>query len=96
MNDCFHPLFSKLQCEFRVGFNEQQCLLVLVEKCLEVLDKQINCKAAIAYGFSLESLTFIKSYLSNQIQKVKMNPSFSDYSNVESGVPQGSKSFLIF
>ena len=38
----------------------------------------------------MESLTFIQSCLSNQIQRVKINSSFSKYSNVESGVPQGS------
>ena len=42
------------------------------------------------YGFSLELLTFIQSCLSNQIQRVKINSSFSKYSNIESGVPQGS------
>ena len=35
-------------------------------------------------------LTFIQNYLSNQIQRVKINCSFSDYINVELGVPQGS------
>ena len=46
-----------------------------------------------AYGFGVESLTFIESYLSNRvrfIQRVKINSSISDYSNVESGVPQVS------
>ena len=99
-----------MQCGFRKGFNAQHCLLVLIEKCREVLDKQgyarvlltdlsktfdcINHELLLArlhaYGFSLESLTFIQSYLSNRIQRVKVNSSFSVYSNVESGVPQGS------
>ena len=34
------------------------------------------------------SLTFIQSFLSNWIQRVKINSSFSDYSNVESSAPQ--------
>ena len=113
INDHFHPLFSKLQCGFRKGFNAQ---LVLSEKCREVLDKRryarilltdlsktfdcINHELLIAklhaYGFSLESLTFIQSYLSNRIQRVKINSSFSEYSNVESGVPQGSISGPLF
>ena len=38
----------------------------------------------------MESLTFIQSYLSSRIQRVRINSSFSEYSNVESGVPQGS------
>ena len=110
INDCFLPLFSKLQCRFRKGFNAQHCSLVLIEKCCEVLDKRgyagvvltdlskafdcINHELLLtklhAYGFILESLTFIQSYLSNRIQSVKVNFSFSEYSNVESGVPQGS------
>ena len=91
-------------------------MLVLVEKCHEVLDKRvyagilltdlskafdcINHEILIAklhvYGFSLESLTFIQSYLTNRIQMVKINSLFSEYSNVESGVPQGSISGLLF
>ena len=79
VNDYFHPLFSILQCGFRKKFNAQHCLLVLVGKCREVLDKRryagilltdlskafdcINHELLIAklhaYGFSLESLTFI-------------------------------------
>ena len=41
-----------------------------------------------AHGFILESLIFIKSYSSDRIQMVKINSSFSDYVNVESGIPQ--------
>ena len=108
INDYFQPLFSKLQCGFRKKFNAQHCLLVLVEKCREVLDKRgyagilltdlskafdcINHELLIAklhaYGFSLESLTFIQSYLTNRIRRVKINSLFSEYSNVESGVPR--------
>ena len=40
INDSFHPLFSKFKCGFRKGFNAQQCLLVLIEKCREILCKQ--------------------------------------------------------
>ena len=41
-SDYFHPIFAKLQCGFRKGFNAQHCLLVLlvlVEKFHDVLDK---------------------------------------------------------
>ena len=116
INNYFYSLSSKLQCGFRKEFNAQHCLLLLVEKCREVLDKRgyagilltdlskafncINHEQLIAklhaYGFSLESLTFIQSYLTNRIQRVKMNSSFSEYINVESGVPQGSISGPLF
>ena len=99
-----------MQGGFRKEFNAQHCLLVLVEKCREVLDKRgyagvlltdlskafdcINNELLIAklhaYGFSLESLTFIQSYLTNRIERVKINSSYSEYSNIKSGVPQGS------
>ena len=91
-------------------------MLVLDEKCREVLDKRgyagilltdlskafncINHELLIAklhaYGFSLESLTFIQSYLTNRIQRVKINSSFSEYSNVELGIPQESISGPLF
>ena len=103
-------------CGFRRGLNAQHCLLVLVEKCREILDKQgyggilltdfskpfkfINHKILIsmlhAYSLSLESLTFIQSYLYNRIQRVKINSSFSYYCNIESDVPQGSISATLF
>ena len=88
------------------------CLLVLVKKCSEVLNKWgyagilltdlskafdwINCELLIAklhaHGFSLKSLTFIQSYSTKNIQRARTNSSFSDYSNVESGIPKGSTS----
>ena len=110
INDYFNPHFSKLLCGFRKGFNAQHCLLILVEKCREVLDKRsyawillidlsknfncINHELLIAklhvYGFSLKSITFIQSYLSIRIQRVKISSFFSDYSNVEPGTPRES------
>ena len=35
-------------------------------------------------------LSFFKSYLSNRKQRVSMNGSYSEFANIESGVPQGS------
>ena len=106
----FNHFFQNCNVDFEKKINAQHCLLVLVEKCSEVLDKLgyagillidlskafdcINNELLIAklhaYGFSLESLTFIQSYLTKRIQRVKINSSFSEYSNAESEVPQGS------
>ena len=67
--------------------NAQNCLLVLIEKCREVLNKRVIL-GLLKWGY--------QSYLSNRIQRVQINSSFSDYSNVESGVPQGSISGPLF
>ena len=65
-------------------------------KAFDCINHELLIAKLYAYGFSLESLTFIQSYLTNQIQRVKINSSFSEYSNVESGVPQGSISVSLF
>ena len=49
-----------------------------------------------AFGFSLESVKSIESYLSDQVQRVKTKSSLSDYSDVESGVTKGSISGPLF
>ena len=41
-------------------------------------------------GISDSHLKFVESYLNNRKQRVVLNGSFSDYSVIQSGVPQGS------
>ena len=43
-----------------------------------------------AYGFYAESLKLIRSYLTNRFQRTKVNTSFSSWSKLFFGVPQGS------
>ena len=43
-----------------------------------------------AYGFGKEALTLVASYLSDRWQHVKINDTFSTWSTLEQGVPQGS------
>ena len=60
-----------------------------MSKALDFIDHELLLANLHAYGFSLESLTFIQGYLSNRIQRLKINSSSSDYNNIDSGVPQG-------
>ena len=41
-------------------------------------------------GVSGNLLTFFQNYLNNRKQRVVLNGSYSNYSTIESGVPQGS------
>ena len=43
-----------------------------------------------AYGFSRTSLKLIQNYLCNRQQRISINGSFSDWTEVVTGVPQGS------
>ena len=71
-------------------------LLTDLSKAFDCINPALLVTKLHAYGFSLESLTIIQSYLTNQIQRVKINFSFSEYSNIESGAPQGSISGPLF
>ena len=48
-----------------------------------------------AYGFYMQALKPIYSYLSNRIQSVKVKDGYSSTSTVLSGVPQGSPLVVI-
>ena len=43
-----------------------------------------------AYGFSQNALQYMRSYLSNRQQRVRLNNSFSTWGNISAGVPQSS------
>ena len=43
-----------------------------------------------AYGLDSNSVSFMKSYLTNRLQRCKINNSFSEWGKVLNGVPQGS------
>ena len=43
-----------------------------------------------AYGFSEDALQYMRSYLTNRQQRVKLNSNFSTWENIIAGVPQGS------
>ena len=56
---------------------------------LNDLSKVFHCLLH-AYGFSIESLKLINSYLTERKQRVKINDQFSSWLDIAVGVPQGS------
>ena len=94
----FDSLLATNQCGFRKGFSSQYCLLVMLEKFKEAIDRgnQFGAlltdlsKAFDCYGVSSSALNVISSYLKHRTQRTKINDCFSTRSNIEYGVPQGS------
>ena len=43
-----------------------------------------------AYGLSINSLRYIRSYLNNGLQRASVNNSFSLWKDIVAGLPQGS------
>ena len=62
-----------------------------LSKAFDCIDHELLTAKLHAYGFDIDSLRYIYSYLTERIQKrVKINSSYSKWNEVEFGVPQGS------
>ena len=70
--------------------NMAGALLTDLSKAFDCLKHELLIAKLEAYGFDHESLAFIYSYLSDRKQRTKVNNSFSAYSEITTGVPQGS------
>ena len=90
---------------YRKGFSTQQALLRLIERWKNNLDQNGYCdvilmdlsKAFETINHDLliaelgpYGLKLITSYLTNRFQRTKVNTSFSSWSKLFLGVPQGS------
>ena len=65
-------------------------VLMDLSKAFDCINHELLLAKLNAYGFSIEAVKLIKSYLSNRKQRVKINTSFSSWSDLLTGVPQGS------
>ena len=61
-----------------------------LSKAFDTLNHDLLIAKLHAYGFSEESLELTKSYLTNRRQRTKVNASFSNWTELLLGVPQGS------
>jgi len=48
-----------------------------------------DCYANYSYNIDVDIIKWIKAYLDNRTQRVKINNSYSNWANVISGIPQG-------
>ena len=65
-------------------------VLMDLSKAFDTLDHELLIAKLYAYGFEKKSLSLIKSYLTERWQRVKINTSYSSWSQLLAGVPQGS------
>ena len=65
-------------------------VLMDLSKAFDTLNYDLLIAKLHAYGFDYSALKLIKSYLSNRWQRTKINTSFSSWSELITGVPQGS------
>ena len=61
-----------------------------LSRVFDTLDHSLLSAKLSAYGFDNNSLSFVKSYLTNKFERCKIENRFSNWRKVTFGVPQGS------
>ena len=65
-------------------------VLMDLSKAFDTINHELLTAKLDDYGFSKKLLELILDYLSNRLQHVKINSTFSSWSEITQGVPQGS------
>ena len=82
-------LINKFKCSMdKQGYSA--AILMDLSKAFDTLNHDLLLAKLNAYGFDRQSLHLIKSYLTNRWQRTKIDTTFSSWSELLSGVPQGS------
>jgi len=61
-----------------------------LSKAFDTINHQLMIAKLHAYGFGKKSLGLISSYFKDRFQRTKINTTFSDWTELKKGVPQGS------
>ena len=87
-----HALITLLE-NWRISLDKNGfggAILMDLSKAFDTLNHDLLIAKLHAYGFSKEALKLVKSYLSNRWQRTKVNSSYSTWTELLQGVPQGS------
>ena len=87
-----HALFRLIEaCHSTLDKNGCVGMVLMdLSKAYDCLSHDLLIAKLAAYGFGLKSLNLFSSYLSHRKQRVKYGNSFSEWQNIESGIPKGS------
>ena len=61
-----------------------------LSKAFDTINHSLLSAKLDAYGFSRTSLKLMENYLCNKQHRISINGSFSDWTEVITGIPQGS------
>ena len=61
-----------------------------LSKAFDTLNHDLLIAKLGAYGFETDALRYMKSYLKNRKQRVRVNKTFSEWERITTRVPQGS------
>ena len=87
-----HALLSLLE-KWRVSRDKSGyggAVLMDLSKAFDTLNHDLFIAKLHAYGFDKNALKLVRSYLTNRWQRTKVNTSFSSWTELLLGVPQGS------
>ena len=87
--NCLLPMIEKLRESLDQG-GAYGALLTDLSKAFDCLPHDLLIAKLHAYGLDIKSLKLMFSYLTNRKQRVKINDTYSSWSEILFGVPQGS------
>ena len=78
-------------CKVRLN-NESKVRVIIMDlsKAFDSLNHELLLTKLKAYGLDGSCVTFMKTYLTNRLQRCKINNSFSKWGKIFNGVTQGS------
>ena len=65
------------------------CVLLDLSKAFDTINHELLIAKMYAYGFSLDSLKIVHSYLSDRWHRTKIDGSYSTWKMILQGMPQG-------
>ena len=90
--NCLLVMLEKLEKWRACLDNKGSCgvLLTDLSKAFDRLIHDLLIAKLSAYGFDYNSLKLIYSYLTNRLQRIRINSKYSSWNDIIYGVPQGS------